>query len=552
MTSISDRISARARSTRTTLAQPNLRRLLLAYGGFNLAEWATWIAALVYAFGAGGATAAGLIAFIQLVPAATAAPFVALLGDRSPRERVLVGGYLAQSIAMVATGAAMVAGAPVPLVYALAAAAATSITVTRPTHGALLPGLSSTPEELTASNAASSIVEGAAVFAGPAIAGVLLGASEPGVVFLAMGGSVMGSALLASRLRPDADSLPVTGPVHGLVKEAVDGFRILGADRGATLLVALGGIQAIVWGTLDVMIVVIALDILGLGRSGVGYFNSALGLGGLVGAIAAFALVGRRRLTPAVLFGILLWGVPIVLIGFTSIPLGVAVLLAFAGGGRVFMDVAGRTLLQRAMPDDVLTRVLGVMEGSLMGGFAIGSILAPALVATLGARGATVASGALLPVVGVLAWPRLAQIDRSAEVHEDEIAALRASVIFAPLSALAIERLAADLVALSYPARATVIRQGDVGDRYYLVRSGTLGVAIDDRPAGELGPGDGFGEIALLRDVPRTATVVARTDVQLYGLDRDRFLEVVAGHPRSLEAADLEQLRRQADIHRQR
>lgn len=538
MARITDRISARVGSTRTTLRDPSLRRLLLAFGGFNVAEWATWIAALVYAYGIGGATAAGLIAFIQLVPATIAAPFVAMLGDRFPRERVLVLGYVAQAVAMTATGASMLVGASVPLVYALAAVAATSITVTRPTQGAMLPGLSDSPEMLTASNAASSIVEGASVFAGPAMAGVLLGIAGPASIYLVMGGIVLASALVASRIRSRPSARTSEDHAQGFATEAIGGFRALAADPGASLLVALGGVQTIVWGALDVLIVVMALGVLGLGESGVGYLNSALGLGGLIGAIGAIALVGRRRLAPAVLLGILLWGIPIALMGTVAVPIAVALLLAVAGGGRSLMDVAGRTLLQRAVPDEVLTRVLGVLEASIMGGFAIGSILAPLLVATLGPRGAISVSGLLLPVVGALSWSRLAQIDRSATVHEEEIAILRASPIFAPLSAPAIERLAADLTAASYPADATVIQQGDVGDRYYLVRAGSLDVTVDGRPAGTLGPGDGFGEIALLRDVPRMATVIAKTDVQLYALQRDRFLEVVTGHPRSLKAAE--------------
>jgi CRP-like cAMP-binding protein len=83
-----------------------------------------------------------------------------------------------------------------------------------------------------------------------------------------------------------------------------------------------------------------------------------------------------------------------------------------------------------------------------------------------------------------------------------------------------------------------IVREGDAGDRFYIVAEGKIDVSQYGGTISELGAGSYFGEIALLRDVPRTATVIARTDVVLYALDRDDFLATVTGHPASAEAAE--------------
>jgi cyclic nucleotide-binding protein len=200
--------------------------------------------------------------------------------------------------------------------------------------------------------------------------------------------------------------------------------------------------------------------------------------------------------------------------------------------------VSSRTQLQRVVPDTLLSRILGVQEALTMGGLAVGSLLAPALVAGLGDRGALIVVGSLLPVLGLCAWRGLKRADVEARVPVREIALLRSLPMFAPLSLVALERLAANLEAMEVPAGTVVIREGDPGDRFFVVENGELAVSIGGRPVSTLGPRDGFGEIALLRDVPRTAGVAATTPARLFSLERDVFLEVVTGHPASLAASD--------------
>lgn len=491
---------------------------------------------LVFAYRVGGVTATGLVAAIQLIPAAAAAPFAGVLGDRVRRERALLGGYLVQAVVMGATGAAMLASSPTPLVYALAAASATSIVVTRPVQGALLPSLAHSPEELTAANASASIIEGVSTFLGPALAGFVIGEWDPGWVFVGAAVWLLVSAIPVALIHAHgAAAVPSAG---GIVRDAVLGFGSIARRPGPRLILGLGSAQTVGWGALDVMTVVLSLGVLAMGQSGVGYLAAAVGIGGLAGGIATLALVGRRKLAPAIALGIGLWGTPLALTAFVSAPVVAALLLAFVGLGRALLDVASRTQLQRLVPDELLSRILGVQEATRMGGLAIGCLVAPALVAGLGSRGALVVVGSVLPVLGVCCWRGLIRTDAEARVPTREIALLRGLPMFAPLSLVGVERLAANLVALDAPAGAILIREGDPGDRFYVVEEGEVAVSIGGRPVSTLGAGDGFGEIALLHDEPRMATVTAITPARVFTLERNVFLEVVTGHPASVAAGD--------------
>jgi hypothetical protein len=186
----------------------------------------------------------------------------------------------------------------------------------------------------------------------------------------------------------------------------------------------------------------------------------------------------------------------------------------------------------------VLARVFGVIESLALVTVALGSLLAPILVDAFGVRTALIATGAVLPVLAVLTWRRLVAIDEAAAVPTRELELLRALPMFAPLSPPTLEYLAGRLRPRSAAAGQTIFREGDPGDDFYVIADGRVEVSIDGRAARELGPGDYFGEIALLRAVPRTATVAAASDVELYALDGDQFVAAVTGHAESAAAAD--------------
>lgn len=535
---LGQRVAESTRALRDVFANPGLRRLELAWVGSVTGDWSYAVALAVFAYEAGGPTAVGVVGLIRFVPSAAAAPFSALLADRYPRERVMLGADLARAAAMGCAAAAVLVDAPAWTVYILAAVVSVVSTAFQPAQAALLPSLARTPEELTAANVASSTIESVGSFAGPALGGLLLAATGTGTVFAVTAATFLWSALHVSRIRGARERTTASDAPRSLGQEALAGFRTIAVEPRLRLVVGLYSAQTLVAGALNVLIVVLALDLLEAGEAGVGYLNSAVGAGGLLGGAFALALAGRRRLGADFGLGLVLWGVPIALIAVWPEQASTLLLLGVLGVGNTIVDVAGLTLLQRAVPDDVLARVLGVLESLVVGTIGLGAILAPLLIGGLGIRGALVATGAFLPLLAALTWRQLTALDARAQVPEEQLAFLRSVPIFTPLPPATLEHLASSLRPEHAAAGAPVFRQGEPGDRFYVVRRGEVDVTMDGRRLSTLGPGGYFGEIALLRAVPRTAGVTARTDVELYSLDRDEFIAAVTGHPESAAAAD--------------
>jgi MFS family permease len=508
---------------------PDLRRQEIALFLFNGAEWAVWIAMLVYAYDRGGATMAGLVALIQLVPAALFAPFASVLPDLYRPALVLTLSYVAQGIAMSVTAAVLILGGPPWLAYAAAAAAATAVVVTRPTVATLVPALARVPEELMAANVVTGWIESVSVLVAPAVAGLLIAAWGPGWVFLLMGGLVLVGALLVLPIKGPPSAPREAGP--GTMAELLEGFQVLRDEPQARLLVGLLGSQFVAMGMLDVLYVVLAVGTLAMGQGGAGYLNAAFGAGGVIGIAITASLVGRARLMPAVITSLAVWLVSFALMTVWSHALAALLLLAVAGAARSLFDVAGRTLLQRTAPANVLARVFGILEALIMAGTAVGALIAPVLVNLGGARAATIGVGIMLPLLALLGGRRLLALDASANVPVVEIGLLRSLRLFTALPPPEIEGLARSLEPLSASAGQAVVVQGENGDRYYAIADGEFEVTVDGRRIATLGRGDGFGEIALLHDGVRTATVSALTPGRLYFIDKGPFLEVLTGHP---------------------
>lgn len=528
------RLSDAAGAYRTVFRNRSLRRVQLAYGTSIAAEWGAVVALAIFAYELRGAVGVGIVGIVRMVPAAVATPFAALLSDRYPRERVLLWIELASAAALGASAAAFYAGQAEIAIYALAGLLAIFSTLLRPTLAALLPSLATTPEELIAVNGASLTTESLGTLAGPILAGLVVATADAGAVFAGAAAVYVIAAALVSGVRVD-------GPAAQLVvgrpaEELLGGFRVVAREPQPRLLIGLFAAQTLVRGALNVLIVVLAFRLLDAGASWVGFLTAAIGAGGLLGAFGSVALAGRRLAVPFGL-GLLLWGLPIAALGLWPNKASALVLLAIVGVGNSLEDVGGFTLLQRIVRDEVLARVLGVLWGLAMAGVAVGSLVGPPLIHAVGARGAAVAIGLFLVALVVVAWPRLVSIDRAVAVPAAELDALEKVPMFSGLSVVAKERLAASLIPLSFAAGDEIVKEGETGDRFYIVVDGRIGATEGGRPAGR-GSLEYFGEIALLRDVPRTATVVARTPVRLYALERDDFIAAVTGYSGGSEVGE--------------
>jgi MFS family permease len=495
-----------------------LRLVELAWGASIVSEWAHFVALGVFAYGAGGTTAVGIAGLARMLPAAFVAPLASSLGDRFRRERVLVVAALVGAGALAGSAAVFFAGGSAPLIYVLAAVIGITSTLFRPAMQAVLPSLARTPEELIAANGASSTIESLGTLAGPLLGGVLVALTNPGVVFAVAAGTLLAGALLLAPLRVEGVIQP-TAESGSARQHVVDGVR---AIRGpARLILLLMAAQGFVRGCLNVLIVVFVFRVLDTGDGAVGYLTAGLGLGGLAGAFGAMTLHGRR-LAVALGVALVFWGLPIALIApFPSLPAAI-LLLAVVGAANSLEDVAGFTLLQRIVPDELLGRALGLVWGAVMGAVALGSITAPVVVAAVGPRSAFVIVGALLPVLTLVCWSRLRAIDREVLAPVAELDVVSGVPLFEPLSLVAKEHLAGRLTRVHADPGEVVVRAGDAGDRFYIVDSGELEVVNGAHASAH--SGDFFGEIALLRDVPRTATVRAVSPSELYALDRDDFL----------------------------
>ena len=528
---------------RGNFSNPELRRLQLAGAGSVMGQWAYSVALAVYAYNAGGAKAVGIVVLIRTIPSAISAPFTSTLSDRMSRVVLMTATSFGRAATIGAAGAVALTGGPTWLVYCLAGLTSILGTAFLPAESALLPELARTPEELTAANVTRSTIDSIGGFAGPAIGGGMLAFTSSGAVFLVTSATFVWGGLLVSTIRPktSGSAKPVAAGDKArasFLSEAAGGFKAIAAERRLRVVIGLYAAQTMLAGALGVLVVVTALDLLDRGDSAVGLLNAAAGVGGIVGALAAFALIGRKRLAADFGIGIILWGAPLAAIGaWPNIPVALAA-LAVLGLGNTLVDVAGLTLLQRSAPPEVIGRVFGVLEMVLVATMGLGAGLAPFLIDAVGIRWSLVVTGAFLPTLAALTWRQLLRIDAESHAPSDEIRLLERIPIFSPLPGPSLERLASQLEALTVAAGTEVIRQGDHGDRFYVIESGRLRVTVDGIPSGELGPGGFFGEIALLRDAPRTATVVAETESTLRTLGREEFLAAVTGHAPSARAAD--------------
>lgn len=545
---------------RAAFENPVLRRVGFAYALFGTAEFGIWITLLVFAYGHGGPSASMLMVLVQLIPCIALGPFLGALADRRRPSRVLCVGYGLQALSMGAVAVAISLGAPAVVVFVLAPLTSLSFTVTRPPQAALLPTIVRTPNELTAANVMTGWTDAAGALVGPAMVGILLAWRGPGLAVAAMAGMTVISTFLVVR---------VVGPAAAISSDVVPDGEKSGGEKdtrtanliarvgralasirtgaGSNLLVtvrnpqirvllALHTFYFVLIGALDLLCVILAVDYLHMGPGGPGYLNAALGGGALLAGFVTAFLVGRRHLARTLTVTLSIAVLALALIGAIPRVAPAILLIGTVGLAGAVFDVTGRTLLQRSAPSDAIAGTFSILEALMDSGLALGAVLVRVAIAIGGLKAALFAPAVVALLLIAWLWRRILKIDSSATVPQVEIQLLRRMSIFAALPAPSLEGIARDLEPLTVSQGTVVIKEGERGHSYYTVAEGELAISRDGQLLQMVSRGDGFGEIALIRDVPRQATVTAATDASLYTLDGELFVQAVTGHATSKSA----------------
>lgn len=525
---------------RSGLGTANLRILHSTSAGYNTVEYAVIVALSVYAFDVGGAAAVGVITVVRTLPALLSGPSLAVAVDRWPRTRVLAAGLASRAVAVGALAWAVAGDAAFSVVALLAAADAMVASSFYPAYGALLPELAGSPNELASSNALASAAENLGTVLGPLLAAAILLTAGPWIVLVASAGLVLAAALLATRLQTGRRSPSQRGEAESLWRGFSKGLGAIRRNRESRVVMGTWAFESVLVGMSEVVLVVIAFDLLGLDDAGVGWLNAVMGLGGLGGAIAMAAVARDRRYGRYLAVGTAAFGLALLVMG--ALPgLGLVLLAHGAiGVAAAQVDVAGMTLLQRTVPEDELGRILGAFEGIYWGALAVGAALASWSSVALGIETTLIIVGIIGAAFGLVVLPALRRVDSMVEVPADRLELLRRVPLFAALPVPTRERLARRMIERTEPAGTVLIVEGEDGDEMFVVRGGELAVELNGQQVNTVGPGAVVGEIAPLQGSGRTATVTVLTDADLLELDGRTFVEAVCGH--AVAAGDLERM----------
>jgi CRP-like cAMP-binding protein len=517
------------RLTHTALHNVAVRRVVGAFAALTVGEWILGTTVAIHAYPVGGALLVALVGF-RFFPAAIAGLVTAQFADTHRRERVMTATAATRAVAsgLVAASLALKLPFVVPLVLVWFDAAAGS--AYRPAQATLLPTLVHTPTEFTHATALASHAKSSSQMLGALAGGLLVAGAPIGLAVAASTVLYAVSALSTAPIKATAPQPDVRIGLRGRVRRMRAGAIAVRGDREAKEIVSYSCMRSAIRGVWISLGVVASLKLLGLGSAGFGILMAAAGAGALAAIPLTALLVGHRHLARWMAAGLLMCGVPIAAVGGAAAGLPAIAFMVGWGGGMAVSDVAAQAVLNRVIAPASIGPVTGLMEsGKLL--FEGGAcLLAPALVDTLGIRSALVVAGLVVAVIVAGGGRAFRRIDTRAVGHAEVSHLLTAVKLFHGLRVDVLEGVVAQLRPLDIAPGQDVLTQGvrDHGG-WYLVQQGQLEVLIDGFVVNELTRGDGFGELALLRDRPRAATVRTRTRARLLTLERDTFLTAIGG-----------------------
>lgn len=501
-----------------------VRTVAASYGAFKTAEMGSWIAITLVAHAAGGVREASLVIAAELLPAAVFATGLGTLVQRHGARTVMIAGLFAQSASLAAVAALLATGAPKLAVYAAAIVAAVAVTTTRPTTASVLPQLVGQPIDLVRANVLLGRVDGAATLLGPVITGltILVSDSAPFVVFAGL--TAIGG-VAATRLPRTVQA----GTVERVgVRHAAAEVLTRPGPRGALTMM---GAHSFVLGCLDLAVVIVAVDVLRGDGAAASTFAAAVGAGMLLGGLVSALMVGRPAVWSTVIGAALATAAALVALALVHSDGAAAVVFVGIGIGIGVLLVASRVALQRVTELPLLAHVFAFAEASEMTMLLLAAIAMPAFVALFGSRNASFGVAAVVVVAALVSARPIARAERARVPALARLHDLRTTPLFAHLPVAALETLAYAATPCTFAAGDPLMVQGEPGDAFHVVTQGHVTVDIDDVVVGGGGPGTGVGELALLHDQPRAATVRAVDDVTTLAVRREAFLLAVTAHP---------------------
>lgn len=519
-----------------------LARLLVGEFVSSIGDWLYLVALLVLIWNVSNdPVTLGIIGAARILPYILLSVPAGIVADRFDRRLVLLITDVARGVIMVVIAAAVYVGAPVIVVVALAILATCFSAFFSPTIGAYLPSLVRDEAELGPANSAWSSLDNLAFFIGPAFGALLLGIGSMEIAFLINAGTFAFVAFVliglpANRAKP-ADGSPIGDGAGDQAPPPTLRSSLRPILRPLSGLTLINVADGFVFGGLGVMTVILAVDVFEVGESGTGLLNSAVGIGGIVGALIAGALVLRPRLGVPLLAGAIVLGAGVALVtvggfGFALIA------IAAASAGALVLEIVATTLLQRIVPDQVRGRALGGVETATVTAYAAGSFLVP----VLGASDPTLvlaSCGVIMAVAGGISVVLLGRHAIQEPAVDPAVRLLVDVELFAGLPPARLEAAMRAARVRSMKSGEVIIRQGDAADFFYVIAAGELEVTQSQptdtdpgvRVLRRMGKAEFFGEIGLLSRIPRTATVTAVTDGTLIALSGADFLALVAEGP---------------------
>ena len=534
---------------RSALRHRDFRLLMARASVSGIGSWAYNVGLVVYIYdkthSAGWVAAASLGRFI---PALIASPYGGVIAERFERRRVLVMSDAAATLFMALLAVVALVDGPVLLILILAMLTTLTTVVDQPANSALVPQVVG-ESDLAAANGLNSAIENLSVLAGPALGALLLLVGDPALLFIINALTFGFSTFLVLRMRTTSTASDVTeGGSAGFFQQLAVGFRAIGSSKTAAILVAFSVLASFVYGT-DTVLFALLGERTGIGADGYGYLLAGLGAGGLLAAGLVNRLAAVPRLGVVITVGMAVYCVPTALLAFTDsaqVAIGVQVI---RGAGTLVVDVLAITALQRALAPELISRVFGVFWSLVIGAIALGAAVMPPLLALTSLDTTLLVVGLGVPLAVLATGPWLLAMDRDAVARLAELAprikVLEVLGIFAGASRPILERLAANATEVDVATGGVIVREGQPADALYVLTGGEVAVSA----RGEAGsarrirtlnaPGY-FGEIGLLRQIPRTATVKALEPVTLLRIEGDDFLESLNGTtaaPAFLESA---------------